>query len=83
MKIEILGVGCQKCRHLEMLARDVVQELGLSDVAIEKVERLEDIIAFGVFSTPGLVIDGTVVLQGRVPARATLRDMIAKASCVS
>lgn len=66
MQIEILGPGCRNCRNLEKVTRRALDELGLAaDVA--KVTDYPDIVAYGIMSTPGLVIDGRVVVSGRVP----------------
>ena len=65
MKVQVLGMGCQKCKILEQHAREAVSELGL-DAAVEKVADMGQIAAMGVMSTPALAIDGKVVSVGRV-----------------
>jgi small redox-active disulfide protein 2 len=65
MKIEILGTGCAKCNELEMKVKQAVAQSG-KFVQIEKVSDLQKIMAYGVMSTPGLVIDGVVKSTGRV-----------------
>jgi small redox-active disulfide protein 2 len=65
MKIEILGTGCAKCNELEMKVKQAVAKSG-KFVQIEKVSDLQKIMAYGVMSTPGLVIDGVVKSTGRV-----------------
>ena len=64
MKIQILGTGCPKCNKLTENAEAAVKELGL-DCQIEKVTRIDDILAFGVMMTPSLVIDGEVKSSGK------------------
>lgn len=66
--IEVLGPGCQKCRYTEQVVREVIETSGLS-ADIRHVTDAVDIAARGVLSTPGLIIDGVVVLSGRVPTR--------------
>jgi small redox-active disulfide protein 2 len=66
MKVEILGTGCPKCKTLTTLVTKTVEENGIV-ADISKVEDLKTIISYGVMSTPALVIDGKVVLSGRVP----------------
>ena len=66
MKIQVLGPGCPKCREVERLMQSVLDETGTQAV-IEKVTDFEQIAAFGVFSTPAVVIDGTVQCVGKVP----------------
>lgn len=66
--IEILGPGCAKCQYTEKVVREVVKAAGVS-ATITHVTDYAEIATRGVMSTPGLVIDGTVVLAGRVPTR--------------
>lgn len=75
MKIQILGTGCPKCKKLAEMAEKVAQELGL-DYEIEKVTDIKEIMSFGVLGTPGLVVDGKVLLSGRVPTEAVLKDLL-------
>jgi small redox-active disulfide protein 2 len=64
-KIQILGTGCAKCNELAANAREAAQVLG-EDAEFEKVTNINDIMKFGVMTTPGLAIDGQVVSQGKV-----------------
>lgn len=66
--IEVLGSGCQKCLHLEEIVREVVAAGGI-DADVRHVTDPGEILARGVMSTPGLAIDGTVVVAGRIPTR--------------
>ncbi len=66
--IEVLGPGCQKCQYVEKVVREVVERAGLA-AEIRHVTDYAEIASRGVLSTPGLVIDGTVVVAGRVPTR--------------
>lgn len=71
MHIKILGPGCRNCENLEKETRAAVAHLGL-DVTIEKVTAYPDIAAYGIMSTPGLVVDEQVLVSGRVPKRAEI-----------
>jgi len=75
-KIQVLGPGCQKCQVLYERTKQAVQEMGL-ECEIEKVSDLETIIGFGILSTPALVEDGAVKMNGRVPTVAQLKEMLA------
>lgn len=75
MIIKILGTGCTNCKNLEKNAREAVAELGL-DAAFEKVENYPDIVAYGIMSTPGLVVDEQVVVSGRVPTVAQVKELL-------
>lgn len=71
MDIKILGTGCANCRRLESLVRQVADEAGLRP-EIGKVTDIPAIMAYGVISTPGLVIDGQVKCAGRIPAKTEI-----------
>ena len=63
--IKILGGGCAKCNALEAATVDALRELGM-DTAIDHVRDFEKIAAYGVMTTPALVVDGQVVSYGKV-----------------
>ncbi len=67
--VKILGTGCANCRNTLKLVEEVAQAKGVA-IQLEKVEDLQQIMLYGVMSTPGVVIDGKVVHAGGVPARA-------------
>jgi small redox-active disulfide protein 2 len=64
IRIQILGAGCAKCKQLSANAAQAARELGLEHV-VEKVTEISEIMAFGIMTTPGLVIDGCPVACGR------------------
>jgi small redox-active disulfide protein 2 len=65
--VEVLGPGCNNCRRLEAVAREAVAIAGV-EAEIRHVTDYAEIVAHGVMSTPGLVIDGKVVSVGRIPS---------------
>lgn len=67
MDIKVLGPGCKNCVTPEARTREALDGLG-KDATIEKVTDTAPIMGYGVMSTPGLVIDGEVVVSGRVPS---------------
>ena len=77
MNIQVLGTGCQKCKTLEKMTREVVESKGV-DATVSKVEDIVELMRFGVMTTPALVIDGKVVLKGRLPSQQELTDLIIK-----
>lgn len=76
MKIQILGTGCAKCRTLQANAAAAVAALGI-DAEIEKIEDIQQIIKFGVMSTPALAVDGVVKLAGKVASADEIRKLLA------
>lgn len=75
MKIEILGMGCQKCNMLYNAAKQAAEELGIAAEFI-KVEDFKEIMKYGVMSTPALVIDGVVKVAGKVPNKEEIKAML-------
>ena len=75
MMIEVLGTGCAKCKALEKVTREVVEQNGI-DAGIRKVEDIMEIMKFNVMTTPALVVDGKVVLKGRVPSNQELKEIL-------
>ena len=66
MKLQILGTGCMKCNKLYVEAEKAVAQAGIP-VELSKVEKVEEIMTFGVLFTPALVINGQVKCAGKVP----------------
>lgn len=64
-KIQILGTGCPKCKTLTQHTEEAIKQLGI-EATIEKVEKIPDIMKFGIMTTPGLVIDGVVKSAGKL-----------------
>ena len=66
MKIEVLGTGCARCKKLHQLVEKVIADTR-TDAEVTKVEKIDDIMKYGVAFTPALVIDGTVKSAGGIP----------------
>ena len=75
MKIEVLGTGCAKCKTLYENTKKAVEESG-KDAEIIKVEEIPKIMAYGVMSTPALVIDGQVKFSGKVASIGEIMGML-------
>ena len=67
-QVKVLGTGCANCRATVQRVEDIAKELGVP-ITLEKVEEIQDIMAYGILATPGVVVDGKVVHSGGVPAR--------------
>ena len=68
MEIKILGSGCAKCKKLEELAREAIDELGVQ-ASVVHVTDMNAIMAYPILSTPGLVINGQLKTSGRLPRK--------------
>jgi small redox-active disulfide protein 2 len=75
MEIKVLGTGCAKCKSLEKVTRQAIEELEL-DATVEKVEDIQKIMEYAVMRTPALVIDEKVVISGQLPKLAELKNVI-------
>ncbi|HBG23622.1 MAG: redox-active disulfide protein 2 [Bacteroidetes bacterium GWF2_41_61] len=77
MEIKILGTGCPKCKTLEKMTRDVVEQNNI-DATITKVEDIMDIMKYNVLSTPALVVNEKVEIKGRVPSADEIKQVLGK-----
>ncbi len=77
MEIKILGPGCPKCKTLDKLTREVVETNGIK-ANITKVEDIMEIMQYGVMSTPALVVDGKIVVKGRVPSADEIKQFLTR-----
>ena len=77
MIIKVLGTGCKNCKKTEENTKEALAELGI-EATVEKVESMEDIIAYGVMKTPALVIDEKVVVMGRIPSVNDIKKVLQK-----
>lgn len=75
LKIKVLGPGCANCKRLEQITRSEAANLGL-EADITKVTDYGEIMAFGILSTPGLVINERVVSYGRIPTNQEVIDWL-------
>lgn len=73
----MLGSGCAKCNALEQAALEALAELGM-ETAIDHVTDFTQIAAYGVMTTPALVVDGKVVSYGRVLKKDEAKALIQK-----
>jgi small redox-active disulfide protein 2 len=77
MDVKVLGPGCRNCDLLEARTREALDELGLQ-AEIGKVTDPMTIVAYGVLTTPGLVVDEQVVVAGKVPTSRQLTRLLSR-----
>lgn len=75
IKLQILGTGCPKCNKLAENAKAAADELGI-EYELEKVTKINDIMAFGVMMTPAFAVDGVVKVVGKVPSAEEIKGII-------
>ena len=71
LNVKVLGSGCTNCKRLEALVQKVVAEQGL-EAAVEKVTDYAQMMRWKIMSTPGLVVNDTLVSSGRIPSEAEI-----------
>ncbi len=74
-KIQILGTGCPKCKALTANAEAAVKTLGI-EATVEKIEKIAEIVKFGVMTTPALVVDGKVRSAGKVLSTEDIKALL-------
>ena len=75
--VKVLGGGCAKCNQLEAATKAALEELGM-DNGIEHVRDFAAIAAYGVMSTPALVVDGKVVSYGKALTKEEVLGILRK-----
>ena len=77
MKIEILGMGCPKCKLLTANAEEALKELGVK-AEITKVTDIDKITEYGVMMTPALAVNGKVKSAGKVLSAEDIKKIISE-----
>ena len=77
MEIKILGPGCPKCKTLERITREVVEQNGI-DATITKVDDIVVIMKYGVMTTLAMVVNGKVEIKGRVPSSDEIKQVLTR-----
>jgi hypothetical protein len=81
MEISILGTGCYNCLKLEMLVARLLEELGLPEARVTRIDDPHQIRKFiPADAAPGLVINGRLVSSGRLPDETEVRGWLSQAS---
>ncbi len=75
--IKVLGSGCRNCEITANVIQQAAKEADI-EIRLEKVTDLAEIMSYGVISTPGVVIDGTVVHAGGIPGPNLVRSWVAE-----
>jgi small redox-active disulfide protein 2 len=76
MNFIIYGSGCSKCQLLAEHLEQAATELNIN-YELEKKTAINEIIAAGIMRTPALMVDGDIVLEGKVVSSAELQALLA------
>ena len=79
MEIKVLGAGCANCHTMADRTEEALQQLGIDGV-IQAITDYGEIAGYGVMSTPAMVVDGQVVVAGRVPEIPEIVTMLSAAT---
>lgn len=74
-EIQVLGPGCAKCKSTFAVVDKVVKDSGL-DVTLAKVDDIAEIMRYNIMSTPAIVVDGKVMMKGKVPSESEVRKIL-------
>ncbi len=75
--IKILGTGCPRCDQLAAAARQAADQLGF-EYELEKIKDITEFPSYGLMLTPGLVVDGDLIVQGKVPTVDEIKVLLEK-----
>ena len=78
MNIQVLGIGCSRCKELEKRTKNALAELGVA-ADVQKIPDIQEMMKFKIMGTPGLAIDGKVKSAGRLPALDEIKAWILEA----
>jgi len=79
INVKVLGSGCANCKRTQQLIENVTSENGI-EIQLEKVEDMAEIMAYGIMSTPGVIVDGKIAHAGGIPDKKTILSWF-KSSC--
>ena len=77
LEIKILGTGCSRCKTLEIITREVVEQTGIN-ATITKVEDIVDILKYNIMATPALIVSEKVEIKGRIPSADEIKQVLSK-----
>jgi len=75
MEIIVLGTGCAKCKNLYLAIEKIIAETGI-DATLKKEEDIMKIMAYGIMTTPAIVVDGVVKIKGYLPSEAEIKKAL-------
>lgn len=75
-RILVLGPGCPRCESLANATKQAAEQLGIS-YELEKLADIKQFPKYGLMMTPGLVVDGELKVQGKVPSIDEIKAMLA------
>lgn len=78
LNIKVAGPGCRNCQELEARVKQALAELQ-AEATVMKITDYQDIAKAGILTTPGLIVNDRVVLQGKLPSVGIVKNLILEA----
>ena len=78
LEIKVAGPGCRNCQELEARVKQALEELK-AEATLMKITDFQDIARAGILTTPGLIVNGKVVLQGKLPSVGIVKNLLLEA----
>ena len=75
--IKILGTGCPRCDQLAAAAKQAAEQLGF-EYELDKIQDISEFPSYGLMLTPGLVLDGQLIVQGKLPTVDEIKVLFEK-----
>lgn len=73
-QIQIVGMGCPKCRQMTADVERIVDQTGL-EAEIGRIDDAQTIVQMGIISVPQLVIDGQLI-NFRYRGRRSIEEVL-------
>ena len=73
--VQVLGPGCAKCEQLKHNAEEAAAQSGV-EATVEKITDINEIVGFGVMTTPALVIDGQLKSMGKLLSVDQIKELL-------
>ena len=73
LEVRIIGKGCYFCKQLRKIVDELVVEMRVPEAQVEQVDRLDELLEYGVVNPPALVVNGKLKMMGRVLVRSRVR----------
>lgn len=77
-RVAVLGPGCRRCTALFKLTAKILRSIGHADLPVQRVSDLDDITEYGPILTPALAVDDEIIVTGRIPSEAALRELLTR-----
>jgi len=76
LEIKIIGKGCYFCKQLRKIGDELVVEMNAPEASVEQVDRLDELLEYGVVNPPALVVNGKLKMMGRVLVRSRVKQAL-------